>query len=108
MDSSHVSLVSLLLKSEGFENYKADRNISLGVTIGLMAKVLKCAGNDDVITLAAEDTGDNIDLFFESKSRPTHTHTCRFFAFGCFRASAASLLSRLRVHMCVCVCASPW
>jgi len=30
MDSSHVALVSLLLRSEGFEHYRCDRNISMG------------------------------------------------------------------------------
>lgn len=33
MDSSHVALVSLLLKSECFENYKCDRNLSLGINL---------------------------------------------------------------------------
>ncbi|CAN7096921.1 unnamed protein product, partial [Brassica rapa subsp. narinosa] len=30
MDSSHVALVSLLLRSEGFEHYRCDRNLSMG------------------------------------------------------------------------------
>ena len=34
MDSSHVALVSLMLKSEGFENYRCDRNLSLGINLG--------------------------------------------------------------------------
>lgn len=33
MDSSHVSLVALQLKSEGFDNYRCDRNISLGLNM---------------------------------------------------------------------------
>lgn len=33
MDTSHVSLVSLLLRSEGFETYRCDRNINLGLNI---------------------------------------------------------------------------
>jgi proliferating cell nuclear antigen PCNA len=33
MDSSHVALVSLMLKSEGFENYRCDRNLSLGINL---------------------------------------------------------------------------
>ncbi|CAL1532341.1 unnamed protein product [Lymnaea stagnalis] len=31
MDSSHVSLVSLSMKSEGFETYRCDRNLSMGI-----------------------------------------------------------------------------
>lgn len=30
MDSSHVSLVSLSLRSDGFEHYRCDRNLSMG------------------------------------------------------------------------------
>ena len=33
MDSSHVSLVSLYLRSDGFDKYRCDRNISMGMNI---------------------------------------------------------------------------
>jgi proliferating cell nuclear antigen PCNA len=76
MDSSHVALVSMFMRAAGFDAYKADRNISLGLTLGSMAKVLKCAGNDDIITLKAEDTGDQVSFMFETPSTlPTQTHT---------------------------------
>ncbi len=45
MDSSHVSLVALLLRAEGFEPYRCDRNLSLGISIASMSKILKCSGN---------------------------------------------------------------
>lgn len=51
MDSSHVSLVSLTLRSDGFEHYRCDRNLSMGMNLSNMAKMLKCANNDDVITM---------------------------------------------------------
>lgn len=66
MDSSHVSLVSLFLRGDGFQHYRADRNISLGLNLTSLAKVLKCAGNDDIITLKADDNGDSVNLMFES------------------------------------------
>jgi len=34
MDSSHVSLVSLNLRAEGFETYRCDRNLSMGINLG--------------------------------------------------------------------------
>ena len=34
MDSSHVSLVSLELKADGFEPYRCDKNITLGLNHG--------------------------------------------------------------------------
>merc|ERR1712194_929939 len=42
MDSSHVSLVGLLLRADGFDHFRCDRNISLGINLGSMGKVLKC------------------------------------------------------------------
>jgi proliferating cell nuclear antigen len=66
MDSSHVALVSLLLKSEGFESFRCDRNISLGINLGSMSKILKCASNDDVITIRADDDPDSVTFVFES------------------------------------------
>ncbi|GMH30570.1 hypothetical protein Nepgr_032413 [Nepenthes gracilis] len=66
MDSSHVALVSLLLRSEGFEHYRCDRSISMGMNIANMAKMLKCAGNDDIITVKADDGTDTVTFMFES------------------------------------------
>jgi len=66
MDSSHVSLVSMLLQSEGFEQYRCDRGLQLGINLVSMSKILKCAGNDDSVTLRAKDGGDTIDFTFEN------------------------------------------
>jgi DNA polymerase III sliding clamp (beta) subunit (PCNA family) len=54
MDSSHVSLVALLLRKDGFDSYRADRNISLGLNLGSVAKILKCAAGDDRCDAARE------------------------------------------------------
>jgi len=37
MDSSHVSLVSLSLRSDGFDTYRCDRNISMGINLARSA-----------------------------------------------------------------------
>jgi proliferating cell nuclear antigen len=66
MDSSHVSLVSLNLKATGFDTYRCDRNISLGLNLASLSKILKCAGNEDGITLRAEDDGDSVTFVFEN------------------------------------------
>ncbi|KAI9906455.1 hypothetical protein PsorP6_002951 [Peronosclerospora sorghi] len=68
MDGSHVSLVSLLLRAEGFEHYRCDRNISLGVQTASLSKILKCSGNDDALSLSAEDNGDALNIMFEATS----------------------------------------
>ncbi|KAI7726668.1 hypothetical protein M8C21_020692 [Ambrosia artemisiifolia] len=69
MDSSHVALVSLLLRSEGFEHYRCDRNLSMGMNLGNMAKMLRCAGNDDIVTIKADDGGDCVTFMFESPNQ---------------------------------------
>jgi len=38
-DSSHVSLVALLLRADGFDHFRCDRNVSLGINLGSMGKV---------------------------------------------------------------------
>ena len=68
MDSSHVSLVTMLLRAEGFDPFRCDRNQSLGINLNSMNKILKCSGNDDVITIKAEDGGDMVTFVFESPS----------------------------------------
>ncbi|KAK8555073.1 hypothetical protein V6N13_103803 [Hibiscus sabdariffa] len=68
MDSSHVSLVALLLRPEGFEHYRCDRNLSMGMNLGNMPRMLKCTGNDDIITLKADDGIDTVTFMFESAS----------------------------------------
>jgi proliferating cell nuclear antigen len=69
MDSSHVSLVTLNLRNDGFDHFRCDRNLSLGLNLGNLSKILKCAGNDDSITLRCEDDSDTLTATFESKSK---------------------------------------
>uniref|UniRef100_A0A7S3R9Q3 DNA sliding clamp PCNA n=1 Tax=Dunaliella tertiolecta TaxID=3047 RepID=A0A7S3R9Q3_DUNTE len=69
MDSSHVCLVAFTLHSDGFEHFRCDRPLNMGIHIGNLSKVLKCAGNEDVITLKADDNGDTLTLMFESQKQ---------------------------------------
>ena len=41
----------LQLRSDGFEHFRCDRNLSMGVSLNNMAKILKCMGNDDILTM---------------------------------------------------------
>jgi len=66
MDNSHVALVAMLLRADGFSPYRCDRNIALGINLNSLAKVLRCAQNEDMITLKALDTVDSLHLVFES------------------------------------------
>ncbi|WWC98344.1 proliferating cell nuclear antigen (pcna) [Kwoniella sp. B9012] len=66
MDNSHVALVSLKLVAEQFESYRCDRNMPLGVNLTSLTKILKCAKDQDVVTLKAPDDADSLGLVFES------------------------------------------
>lgn len=69
MDSSHVSLTSMSLRQDGFDHYRCDRPISMGMKMENVAKMLKCCGNDDIITMKAEDTADTVTFCFESPNQ---------------------------------------
>ena len=73
MDSSHVALVSLQLGQNGFEMYRADRAMTLGVSITNLSKVLKLAGNDDKIILRAEEEASSLQIIFENRRQEKRT-----------------------------------
>ncbi len=69
VDPSFVALIQLTLKAEGFQFYRFDRNMNLGLNIDQATKILKCAGSNDSLTLRAEDRADNIQFIFESPNQ---------------------------------------
>lgn len=69
IDSSHIALVSLLIGSEGFSSYRSDRNITLGININSMSKVLRCAANEDILILRANDQASELSLTFEDTTQ---------------------------------------
>merc|ERR1712137_353988 len=56
-------------RSDGFEHYRCDRNLSLGMNLSALSKMLKCAGNDDIITVKSDDTPDTATFMFESPNQ---------------------------------------
>jgi len=66
MDNSHVALVSMHMKTEGFSLYRCDRNVALGMNLVSLQKVLRAAQNEDLLTLKAEDAPDVLSLVFEN------------------------------------------
>jgi proliferating cell nuclear antigen len=67
MDASHVALVSFLLKREKFEEYQCEGAQVIGINISNLAKVLKCADNDDRVTLKADPNSQKLTLIFEGR-----------------------------------------
>ena len=69
MDNSHVSLVSVSLRADGFDKFRCDRQLSMGMNLGSMSKILRCADNNDIITVKAQDQGDTVTFMFESPNQ---------------------------------------
>ena len=61
---------------DGFVKYRCDRPMPLGVNLGSLTKVLKCAKDDDICTLKATDDADVLNLTYEAKSE------CQDFVFS--------------------------
>eukprot|EP01126_Amoeba_proteus_P004872 TRINITY_DN1160_c0_g1_i2.p1 TRINITY_DN1160_c0_g1~~TRINITY_DN1160_c0_g1_i2.p1 ORF type:complete len:259 (-),score=39.06 TRINITY_DN1160_c0_g1_i2:217-993(-) len=72
MDSAHVSLVALILRADGFEKYRCDRSVTLGLNLDSFSRVLKAAGNDDSVTIRAEEDADTVCFTFDSKNKTTN------------------------------------
>ena len=76
MDLSHVALVSLTLRSEGFQAYRAERNIPLGIKLVNLHKILKCADNSDMLTLECDDDPQQLMIKFESQTQDKTSKFC--------------------------------
>eukprot|EP01023_Acetabularia_acetabulum_P016785 TRINITY_DN1830_c0_g2_i1.p2 TRINITY_DN1830_c0_g2~~TRINITY_DN1830_c0_g2_i1.p2 ORF type:complete len:265 (+),score=57.36 TRINITY_DN1830_c0_g2_i1:312-1106(+) len=72
MDSSHVSLVCLEMRQEGFEHFRCDRPMNMGMNIGNLLKMLKCAEDNDSVTMRAQDDGGTIQFLFQSPTQDRH------------------------------------
>ena len=55
MDSAHISLVSLNMKEEGFEEYRCDKNPVSGLNLLDFGKVLKLIKQNDVMAIWANE-----------------------------------------------------
>lgn len=66
MDSSHVSLVSLIIPSDDFDVFKCEKPITLGLNLNSFYKILKCSSNDDSIFISSSDISDILIIIFES------------------------------------------
>ena len=75
MDNSHIALVSLELDKAMFQDgYRCDRNMSLGMNLNSLQKILKCAGNDDEVTLRADDDSDALSMVFQNRRQSMQTY----------------------------------
>merc|ERR1719226_303935 len=66
MDSSHVALVSLLLREAAFNDFKCDRPVSLGMNVDSLGKIMKMCGSNDALKLRAANDADSVSFQLES------------------------------------------
>jgi len=66
MDSSHVALVSLLLRESAFFDFKCERPTSLGMHVDSLAKILKTCGPNDSLKLRWRAGADIVSFQCES------------------------------------------
>merc|ERR1719512_309125 len=45
------------------------RQLSMGMNLTSMSKILRCAANDDIITIKAQDQADTVNFMFESPNQ---------------------------------------
>ncbi|AOA63762.1 Proliferating cell nuclear antigen [Komagataella phaffii CBS 7435] len=67
VDNSRVLLISLLIEKDTFEEYRCDRNITLGVGLGSLSKIIGNGANSDYLTISADDDADKLNIIFEDK-----------------------------------------
>merc|ERR1712183_1005390 len=60
MDSSHVALVSLLLRECAFADFKCDRPASLGMNVDSLSKIFKICGPNDSLKLKWQNDADTM------------------------------------------------
>lgn len=65
MDSSHVCLLSIELPQTAFSHFRCDHPTTIGMSLTALAKLLKCCGNDDIVTLQ-QSNDDVLTFMFES------------------------------------------
>ena len=51
MDSSHVSLVSVILHANDFAFYSCSKSMTLGMNVTALNKMLNCCNNEDSVTI---------------------------------------------------------
>jgi len=66
MDSSHVALVSVLLRESAFVKFTCDRPVSLGMNVDSLGKILKMCGTNDSLQVRWQNDADSVSFQCES------------------------------------------
>ena len=63
-----VTDINLEITATGI-SLRCDKQMTLGVSVQNLSKIMKCGGNDDTITLSAEDEPSALNIKFENLSK---------------------------------------
>ena len=66
MDNSHVLLMTVNMRADGFDEFQCDRTTSMGVNLAKMSKILRYGSNEDIITMKVDDPAETVTFTFES------------------------------------------
>merc|ERR1712160_145879 len=72
MDSSHVALVSLLLRESAFAEFKCDRATSLGMNVDSLGKIFKMCGPNDSFEAAISERCRHFEFPVREQLRRPH------------------------------------
>jgi len=73
MDSSHVSLVSMLLRSEGFEPWELEETCQLGINLEYLFRLLRCMRAKDSVEMIYRN-GQELDFVFKDLAEEHVSH----------------------------------
>ncbi|CAO2168500.1 unnamed protein product [Urochloa humidicola] len=77
-DTEHVRIITLFIPSKDFKHYDCKKSISMGIPIDGMVKAIRCANDDDTITIKhSNENFDTVTLSFESPKGNNTTYELR-------------------------------
>ena len=77
MDNSHIALINFFLdSSKAFSHYKCNVEMSIGINVVSLQKVLKLCNNEDILTLQKSNQEDKMNLLFESPNGSKISQFC--------------------------------
>jgi len=68
MDSSHVALVQLHMKEDGFASYRCDNSMAMGLNMDHLNKIFGAFTNGTV-QISSEDDSDSVKFVFEDEKQ---------------------------------------
>jgi len=73
MDSSHVALISMLLRAEGFEPWECQESCQLGIHVEHLTRLLRCMHSKDSLEMNYAD-GEELEFIFKNQTEDRVAH----------------------------------